>query len=38
VNEHSMLIDMIKSMVKLGNILRTLKENKEDNMTIIKQV
>jgi len=37
-NEHSMLVDMTKSMVKPGNILRTLKENNEDNMTTIKQV
>ena len=37
-NEHSMLVDMTKSLVKLGNILRTLKENNEDNMTTIKQV
>ena len=33
-----MLVDMNKSMVKSGNILRTLKENNEDNMTTIKQV
>ena len=38
VNEHFMLVDMTKSMVKLGNILRTLKENNEVNMKIIKQV
>ena len=38
MNEHSMLVDMTKSMVKSGNILRTLKENNEDNMTIIKQI
>ena len=37
-NEHSMLVDMTKNMVKLGNILRTLKENNEENMTTIKQV
>ncbi|XP_068471896.1 uncharacterized protein [Phaseolus vulgaris] len=37
-NEHSMLVDMTKSMVKSGNILRTLKENNEDNMTTIKQI
>ena len=37
-NEHSMLADMTKSMVKSGNILRTLKENNKDNMTTIKQV
>ena len=33
-----MLVDMTKSMVKPDNILRTLKENNEDNMTTIKQV
>ena len=37
-NEHSMLVDMTKSMVKPSNILRTMKENNEDNMTTIKQV
>ena len=37
-NEHSMLVDMTKSMVKPCNILRTLKENNKDNMTTIKQV
>ncbi|XP_068487177.1 uncharacterized protein [Phaseolus vulgaris] len=37
-NEHSMLVDMTKNMVKPGNILRTLKENNEDNMTTIKQI
>ncbi|XP_068474376.1 uncharacterized protein [Phaseolus vulgaris] len=37
-NEHSMLVDMTKSMVKPSSILRTLKENNEDNMTTIKQV
>ncbi|XP_068498251.1 uncharacterized protein [Phaseolus vulgaris] len=37
-NEHSMLADMTKSMVKPSSILRTLKENNEDNMTTIKQV
>ena len=35
-NEHSMLVDMTKSMVKPGNILCTLKENNKDNMTTIK--
>ena len=38
VNEHSILVDMTKSMVKPDNILRTLKENNEDNMTTIKHV
>jgi len=38
VNEHSILVDMTKNMVKSGNILHTLKENKEDNTTTIKQV
>ena len=37
-NEHSMFVDMTKSMVKSDNVLRTLKENNEDNMTTIKQV
>ncbi|XP_068475173.1 uncharacterized protein [Phaseolus vulgaris] len=37
-NEHSMLVDMTKNMVKPSSILRTLKENNEDNMTTIKQV
>ena len=36
-NEHSMLVDMTKSMVKPSSILRTLKENNKDNMTTIKQ-
>jgi len=37
-NEHSMLVHMTKSTVKPGNILCTLKENNEDNMTTIKLV
>ena len=36
--EHFVLVDMTKSMVKPINILRTLKENIEKNMTTIKQV
>jgi len=34
-NEDSMVIDMIKSLVKLINILFNLKDNNEDNVTII---
>jgi len=37
-NEHSIFIDMAKSLVKLTNILLNLKENNEENMIIIKQV
>jgi len=36
--ERSLLIDMSKSQVKPANILPTLKENNECNMTTIKQV
>jgi len=37
-NEHSMVVDMTKSIVKLTNILLTLKENNEKNITTIKKV
>jgi len=36
--EHVMLVDMKKSLVKLMNILLTLKENNKHNVTTIEQV
>jgi len=36
--EHSLHVDMYKSQVKPANILLTLKENNECNVTTIKQV
>jgi len=36
--EHSLFIDMTKSQVKPANILLTLKEKDECNVTILKQV
>jgi len=36
-DEHELLVDMMKSQVRLANILLTLKENNVDNVTIIKQ-
>ncbi|XP_017428787.1 uncharacterized protein LOC108336850 [Vigna angularis] len=36
--EQSILVDMTKSQVKPSNILLTLKEHNEDNMTMIKQI
>ena len=36
--EYFILVDITKSMVKPGNILCTLKEDNEDNMTTIKQI
>ena len=35
-NEHSIIVDMNKSMIKLSNKLRNLEENSKYNMTIIK--
>jgi len=37
-NEQFMLVDMTKSLVTSSNILLTLKEKNEDNVTTIKQV
>jgi len=37
-NEHAMVVDMTKSLVTPANILLTLKENNENNVTKIKQV
>jgi len=37
-DEKSMLVDMTKTLVKLRNILLTLKEHNEKNVTTIKQV
>ena len=37
-NEHFIVLDMTKSLVKSTNILFTLKENNENNVTTIKQV
>jgi len=37
-NEYFMVVDIIKSIVKLLSILVTLKENNEENVTILKQV
>ena len=36
--EHALVVDMTKSLVKLSNILLTLKQNNEDNVTTIKQL
>jgi len=36
-NEQSMLVNMTNTLVKLENILMTLKESNEDNATTIKQ-
>ena len=38
LHEHAMVVDMSKSLVKPTNILLTLKENNEYNVTTIKQV
>ena len=35
--EHALVVDMTKSLVKSSNILLTLKQNNEDNVTTIKQ-
>ena len=35
---HGLVVDMTKSRVKLKNILLTLKENNEDNVTTLKQL
>jgi len=37
-NEHSMVIDITKSLVKSANILPTLKDHDEGNITTIRQV
>ena len=37
-DEHALVVDMTKSRVKPKNILLTLKENNEDNVTILKQL
>ena len=37
-DEHGLVVDMTKSQVKPSNILLTLKENNEDNVTTIKQL
>jgi len=36
--EHTLVVDMTKSLVKPSNILLTLKQNNEDNVTTIKQL
>jgi len=36
--EHALVVDMTKSLVKPSNILLTLKQNNEDNVTTIKQL
>jgi len=36
--EHVLVVDMAKSLVKPSNILLTLKQNNEDNVTTIKQL
>ena len=35
-DEHALVVDMTKSLVKSSNILLTLKENNKDNVTTIK--
>ena len=37
-NEHFMIVNITKSLIKVTNILLTLKENSEENVTTIKQV
>jgi len=37
-DEHALVVDMTKSRVKPKNILLTLKENNEDNVTTLKQL
>jgi len=37
-DEHALVIDMIKSRVKPMNILLTLKEKNENNVTTLKQL
>ena len=37
-NEHALVVDMTKSQVKPKNILLTLKEKNEDNVTTLKQL
>ena len=36
--EHALVVDMTKSLVMLSNILLTLEQNNEDNVTTIKQL
>ena len=37
-DEHALVVDMTKSLVKLSNILLTLKENNKDSVTTIKHL
>jgi len=37
-DEHALVVDMTKSLMKPSNILLTLKENNKDNVTTIKQL